>query len=330
MNRQLSRRSFLAAGSAAVICGCATDGPRVLVETHKHLYADDRERFPYHPNALGHPGPQTVEEYGRFLQEAGIAYAVIVHPEPYQDDHRYLEYCFEKEPAPGVLKGTCLFDPIDPETPARMERLARDNPKRIVAIRIHSTRLPSEPPSRSGPIRDRDLDDPALKATWRKAHSLGMAVQMHFHPQFAGKVGELAEEFPDCPVILDHLGHAGVGGAEPDGSRYRHKSVPWGYDDMADFEGVVRLARHRNVYMKYSGQRYSSKQDFPHDDLKPLVRRLFDAFGPDRMIWGGLGFTMEEFRKASELFDRMFEFASTGDRDKIRGLTAQRLFGFGA
>ena len=34
-------------------------------------------------------------------------YAVVVHPEPYQDDHRYLEHCLDV--GRGKLKGTCLF-----------------------------------------------------------------------------------------------------------------------------------------------------------------------------------------------------------------------------
>ena len=30
------------------------------------------------------------------------------------------------EPSPGFFKGTCLFDPIDPETPKRMQALVRE------------------------------------------------------------------------------------------------------------------------------------------------------------------------------------------------------------
>ena len=36
-----------------------------------------------------------------------------------------LEHCFEQEPSPGFFKGTCLFDPVDPKTPARMDATAR-------------------------------------------------------------------------------------------------------------------------------------------------------------------------------------------------------------
>ena len=77
------------ASVAAVAAGRADD---VLVETHLHLF--DPRRFPYHPNATYRPPAATLEDYARFAAEAGIGNAVIVHPEPYQDDHSYLEYCF--------------------------------------------------------------------------------------------------------------------------------------------------------------------------------------------------------------------------------------------
>ena len=83
--------------------------------------------------------------------------------------------------------------------------------------------------------------------------------------------------------------------------------------------------------MKYSGTGVtaSSKEQFLHLDAKPIVRRAFEASGPDRIVWGELGTNMPNFKRAVELFDTMFDFAFEADRAKIRGLTAQKLFGFG-
>ena len=282
----------------------------VLVDTHIHLFADDQMSFPYHPNATYKPPAQPLEPYLQFIRESRINHVIIVHPEPYQDDHRYLEYCFEREPARGFFKGTCLFDPIDPKTPARMEELTRKHPGRIVALRIHENRDPKAPPTTRGAIRDRDLRDPAMKNTWRKAQSLGLAIQMHFIPYYAPQIGALAAEFRDVPVILDHLGRAGQG-------------------TPAEYEELLKLAKLPRVYMKYSGVRYSSKKDYPHLDAKPVVRRAFEAFGPDRMLWGRLGHNMADFEKAVALFDQMFDYASEADRAKIRGLNAMKLFRFG-
>jgi predicted TIM-barrel fold metal-dependent hydrolase len=63
-------------------------------------------------------------------------------------------------------------------------------------------------------------------------------------------------------------------------------------------------------------------------DAKPFVKRVYEAFGADRMIWGELGANMAEFDNPVQLFDSMFEFAPEPQRAKIRGLTSQKLFGF--
>jgi predicted TIM-barrel fold metal-dependent hydrolase len=161
----------------------------------------------------------------------------------------------------------------------------------------------------SGAIRDRDLRHPAMKTTWRKAHDLGLAVQMHLIPLHAPEIADLAREFSSTNVILDHLARAGQGSLE-------------------QYNRVLDMGKLPNVYMKYSGVRYSSKQEPPYRDVAPLIRRTFDAFGPDRMIWGGLGMDMKEFRENSATLDTLFDFASAADRAKIRGGNAARLFRF--
>jgi predicted TIM-barrel fold metal-dependent hydrolase len=306
MSNSPSRRQWLA-GALAAAANASARPNGVLVDSHVHLF--DPARVPYHPQATYKPPAAPLEAYIRLVQEAKIDHTVIVHPEPYQDDHRYLEYCFEHEPSPGFFKGTCLFDPIAPDTPARMEALTKKLPNRIVALRIHEVRVAGKPATTTGPIKDRDLHHPAMKQTWRAAQSLGLAIQMHFIPRFAPQIGELAAEFRDTPVILDHLARAGQG-------------------TPAEYEQVLRLAQQPRVYMKYSAINYSSKQPYPYPDAKALVRQAYKAFGSDRIIWGGLGMNMAEFEKQSALLDLMFDYAPESDRAKIRGLTAMKLFRF--
>src|SRR5678815_2823870 len=132
-----------------------------LIDTHIHLFEPDR--FPYHPTATYKPPAAPLAPYLDFVKQAGIDHVIIVHPEPYQDDHRYLAYCFENERPRGLFKGTCLFDPMDPATPKRMEEIVKRHPGRIVALRIHAMNAPGEPPSKTGAIKNRDLRDPAMK-----------------------------------------------------------------------------------------------------------------------------------------------------------------------
>jgi predicted TIM-barrel fold metal-dependent hydrolase len=297
----------------AGVLAAGVDGVRpagVLIESHIHLFADDPARFPYN-SASYKPQREPVEEYVQFARKVEINHAVIVHPEPYQDDHRYLEYCLAHEPSPGFFKATCLFDPIDPQTPQRMRALVERHPGRIVALRIHETHTAGTPSTTSGLIRDRDLRDPQMAVTWRAAHELGLDIQIHCIPHYAVQIGELAAKFHETPVILDHLARAGQGTPE-------------------EFEQVLNLAKLPQVYMKYSsaGVETVSKEPYPHLDAKPVVKRVYEAFGAERMIWGGLGTNMTEFEREVKLFDLMFDFAPEAERAKIRGLTAQRLFRF--
>jgi predicted TIM-barrel fold metal-dependent hydrolase len=282
-----------------------------LIEAHVHLYSDDVARFPF---ANGGPSRQTypVEKFLAFADEAKIDCAVIVTPEPYQDDHRYLEYCLERAPSKGFFRSSCLFDPIDRRTPQRMTELVKKTRGAVVALRIHEMHEPGTPSTTTGMIRDRDMRDPLMAESWRAAADLGLMIQMHFIPHYAPQIGELAAKFRNMPVLLDHLARAGHG-------------------TPADFDGVLKLAELPRVYMKYSGTGVaaSSKQPYPHLDAQPIVKRAFEAFGADRMVWGELGNSMPNFEKAIQLFDTMFDFATESDRAKIRGLTAHKLFGFG-
>ncbi|MBM3811810.1 MAG: amidohydrolase [Acidimicrobiia bacterium] len=282
--------------------------PRALtIDTHIHLF--EPSKFPYHSNGTYKPEPAPLAEYLAFAAQAPIHHAIIVHPEPYQDDHSYLEHCFQNEKPAGLFKGTCLYDPTDPRTPQRMRALVKKLPGRIVGLRIHAMNPPGEAPLTAGPIKNRDLASPQLRDTWAATASLGLVVQMHFLPHHAPAIGKLAAQFRDTPVILDHMGRAGMG-------------------QPADFDQILKLADYPRVYFKYSGVGYSSKQEHPHADAQPLVRRAFQAFGANRILWGGLGHNMEAHRKATDMFDRHFSFVSPQDRALIRGQNAARLFGW--
>ena len=304
----ITRRTAIASLAAAAVASAARPNG-VLVDTHVHLFAKDTVRFPYAPMATYQPGPADLEDYKKFFAEAKIDHTVIVHPEPYQDDHTYLEYCFENEPKPGAFKGTCLLDPARGDTPARLKRLMARHPGRIVGFRIHAMQDRGVAPSDTGAITGRNLEADYMKRTWRAVADAGIAVQMHFKPFFAPQINKLKQQFPSVTVVLDHLGRRGMG-------------------TDADFKEVLALAKFPNVYMKYSGLAYSSTVGYPFEDAKPTVRQAFDAFGPDRMIWGGIGMNMEAMEQNAAVLDNMFDFASEGDRAKIRGLTAMKLYKF--
>ena len=83
---------------------------------------------------------------------------------------------------------------------------------------------------------------------------------------------------------------------------------------------MLKLAELPRVILKFSSwAEYKG-------DLDRLTERLYDTFGPERMIWGTLGNALADYRKQAARFDELLAFASEADRARIRGGNAQRLF----
>jgi hypothetical protein len=168
-----------------------------------HLSPVDTRSFPFSTAAPYQPAPQTVR---RTLQpkfcplrcESWIRAVIAAIPSLIRVSHRYPQYCFQHEPAKGFFKGTCLFDPLRPDTRGRMKALIDRNPGRLVALRIHEMQPAGTPPSTTGPIRDRDLRSEEICVGYvaRGSRSRAAPSQMHFLPCYASQIGRTRSPIP--------------------------------------------------------------------------------------------------------------------------------------
>ena len=71
--------------------------------------------------------------------------------------------------------------------------------------------------------------------------------------------------------------------------------------------------------------RDSANNAMMNDPVMKLAGKSM-PFDGQRMIWGGVGNTPEEFRKNSDRFEELLSFASAADRAAMRGGNARRLF----
>ena len=79
---------------------------------------------------------------------------------------------------------------------------------------------------------------------------------------------------------------------------------------------MLDLALFDNVYMKLSGLNHFA-QDAPlYESAKPFTRRVIDAFGPERMVWGS---------GTPGIVDAHMEGHSEADRAKVKGNLARLL-----
>jgi L-fuconolactonase len=125
----------------------------------------------------------------------------------------------------------------------------------------------------------------------------------------------LAQRLPEQPFVLDHC-------AKP---RIREGEVePWATH-------MRRLARHPSVCCKVSG--LVTEADWERwrpDDVRPYLDVVFEAFGPDRLMFGSdwpVCLLAGSYARVTELIEGYAEQLSDDERDALFGGTAVRFYG---
>jgi predicted TIM-barrel fold metal-dependent hydrolase len=267
----------------------------MIVEWNAHMFNRDTERYPFHPQAAYIPdasrlSPDPLADYLSRMQAEGIDRAVLVHPEPYGDDHRLILDCLAREPA--LFRGTCLFYPKDADAPAKLTELVQQEP-RIIAIRFHA--------HRGKEMYLDSFQDVGVQALWRAAGELGLIIELHIGPNYAGQIAEAIKEYPGFPVLIDHLAEPHMGNA-------------------VEFAEVLALAQFENVYMKLSGLNHFSSDGPLYLSAKPFTHWVIEAFSPDRLVWGS---------GTPKIVDAHLAHLSEVDRARVRGGNLAKLLEFG-
>jgi predicted TIM-barrel fold metal-dependent hydrolase len=114
------------------------------------------------------------------------------------------------------------------------------------------------------------LKDGTADWFWDAAERYDIPV-MALAPNDVPKLGEVAERHPGLRLIVDHMGLNSVLCGKPLGPAV---------------DTVIKLARLKNVAVKVSALPCYVDEAYPFPTLHPLVRRVVDAFGPQRCFWG--------------------------------------------
>jgi L-fuconolactonase len=115
-------------------------------------------------------------------------------------------------------------------------------------------------------IRQRALD-PALNAIAAE----GLVFDALILPHQIGAITELAARHPQLSIVLDHGAKPELGNAEA--------MAAWARD-------IERLAAAPNVTCKVSGLLTELPPQGGREDVVCAIGVLFDAFGPNRLLWG--------------------------------------------
>lgn len=298
--RAMGRRDALALLGAGALglarsAGAGERGPG-WIDAHIHVWTPDLAQYPLKPGARPSdlaPPSFTPDEFFAHARPSGVRRVVLIQMSFYGSDNSYMLDCIAAQP--DVFRGVAvLADEPDPR------RRMRDWKARGVrGLRIY----PSP-----------DFDSPRLAEIYRAASEEDFAVCHLANPEDLPGVDAMCARWPDAPVVVDHFGRIGVDGRIRD----------------ADLDNLCRLARRPRTYVKVSAFYALGKKTAPYLDLAPMVRRVLDAFGPERLMWASdCPYQVQDGRRYDDSIalvrDRL-DFLSPGDRERLLCTTAEKLF----
>ena len=147
---------------------------------------------------------------------------------------------------------------------------------------------------------------------WGYGAKAGLAMCHLIDPEFLPSVDRMCQRFPDTPAVIDHFARIGIDGT------FRRQ----------DLDNLCALATHKQVSVKISAYYALGKKMAPYSDLLPMIRRVLDAFGPERVMWASDGpFQVvdgHQYKPSIDLIKQME--LSDGDRQWLLQKTAQRVF----
>ena len=295
-----TRRKFLettlGTGVALATGACATQpaGKRTIVDAQVHLWKASGPDYPWSTGAKPQlPEPFTVERVLPLMDEAGVDRVVIVPP-ALNDVNTYALDAVRRYPSRFAVMGRIPLQ--DPKSAALLPKW-KDQPGML------GVRLTFNTPETLAWLSDGTAD-----WFWPAAEKSRLPV-MFLAFGNVDKFGPIAQRHPELPLIIDHMG---VNTAIAKEGKMAEK--------IAD---AVALARYPNVGVKMSNLVNASLEPYPFRDLNDHLKRLFDAYGPQRCYWGtdltNTSFNRVTWRQRITHFTEELSFLSESDKDWVMG-----------
>ena len=289
----------------------ASKGP--VIDTHMHVWSGNLKRWPFdHPyspdfksKTTAATGEILVEEMNRF----GVTHCILVQTIFHGWDNTYTAYCLKKYP--GRFKAHGLIDPTDPQVAEKLEFWVKEH-------QFSGMRFSPIYYVKGNHGGDDWLTSLAHHRVWKKAAELGSVFNFFIHTDQLPRLEKMIQWYPTVPTVIDHMSQIDLGVDDP----------------LPDLKKLLALARYPNVAVKISDLTSVSKSGkYPFPDAYPWVKRVYDAFGPDRLLWGTgypgavrADFQRPTVKKELELIRQHVPFFTPQDRAKILGLNAARIW----
>ena len=309
--KKITRREYLSTtlGAGAALAtfskqtATAADTNKLpWIDAHVHIWTGDRKKYPIAKSFASHviePPTFTPEELFAECRPQGVGRIVLVQMSFYQYDNSYMLDAMKSQP--GVFGGIAIVDPESPGLTAEMENLQKLG---VRGYRLYAGKEKAEAwPESTGICKQ-----------WETAAKLRQAICCLANPDALPAIEKMCRAYPKTTVVIDHFARIGVSGQVIE----------------KELDKLVALAKHPQVYVKTSAFYALGKKKPPHTDLGPMIRRLRDSYGANRLMWASdcpyqvvKGNT---YADSISLIRDKLDFLSKEDKDWMLRGTAEKLF----
>lgn len=272
-----------------------------FIDAHSHIWTPDTGHYPLAAGfrrANMEPSSFTVEELQKLMKPSGVNRVVLIQMSFYGFDNRYMLDTIQR--FPGQFSGVAVINQEAPDPAEEMRRLKKLG---VRGFRIYPQNQPFE----------RWLDSEGLQKMFATGATEKLAMCCLIDPNALPALTRACRKFPETPVVIDHLCRIGVSGKieEP------------------EVKALCDMAHYPQVTVKVSAFYALGKKKPPYLDLAPLIKRVYEAFGPKRLMWGTdcpYQVVDQTYQQSIDLIQRGLDFLSAGDKEWILTKTAESVF----
>lgn len=283
------------------------------IDAHVHVWTPDIDQYPLADGFKKEnmkPPSFTPEELFQHCRPCGVDRVVLIQMGFYRFDDSYMldmMKLHQDERGP-VFAAVAVIDASADRPDAEMRRLQQVG---VRGFRIYGEEWrQGRPPD--GYNRDWTAG-PGFERMFHTAAETQQSMCMLIDPSELPALDAMCRRFPASPVVIDHLARIGADGQICD----------------TDVKSLCDMAKHKNIKVKVSAFYALGRKKPPHDDLVPMIRRVFDAFGPRRLMWASdcpFQVDNETYEDSLALARDRLDFLSAGDKAWLLRKTAEQTF----
>ena len=157
------------------------------------------------------------------------------------------------------------------------------------------------------------METESFERMFRHAADHGLALCPLISPEALPSLSRMCVKHPKTRVVIDHLCRIGIDGT------IREEEV----------HALCHMAHYPECRVKVSAFYALGKKKPPHDDLEPMIRKVYEAFGARRLMWASdcpFAVVSETYRDSIALVRDGCPWLKAGDREWLLHKTAEEVF----